>query len=178
VLVQYDTGTIEVRGVSNRPGEAARLGYLPRHHAPAPARRQTPRPPPRPVPVCAAADPGPPPTTPRVVADRLLESLLDDQQRRDRRAFGRWWVEVDRGWLQMGGNPHDLRLRLRSAPNTPWSLCVVVTDPTLPPGDVWSTLLLTATANSDVFFKVANWSPAFGRTPPPVFDRRLHSRPR
>jgi hypothetical protein len=109
------------------------------------------------------------PDDPWDVADRLLESLLDDQQARDRRRHRRWWIEVDRGWLQMGGSPHDIRFRPRSTPQREWSLCVVAADPTLPPSDVWSTLLLTATAKPDTFFRVANRSQPLGPAPPPPF---------
>jgi hypothetical protein len=99
----------------------------------------------------------------------LLESLLDDRQRQDRRRYRRWWVEVDRGWLQMGVTPHAIRFRPRDEPQREWSLCVVAADPKLPSGDVWSTLLLTATAKPDTFFRVANWSRPQGPPPPPAF---------
>ena len=154
VLVQYANGTIEVSGLSNRVPEAAVLGYRPPRVPP--ARVASVRPP----------LPAPPPD-PWDVADRLLESLLDDQQRRDRLRYRRWWVEVDRGWVQLGGSPHAIRFRPREAPTKEWSLCVVTADPTLPPGDVWTTLLLTATASPDTFFGVANWSRPVGPTPPP-----------
>jgi hypothetical protein len=107
---------------------------------------------------------------PWVVADRLLESLLDERQREQRRQHGRWWVEVDRGWLQMGGSPHDIRFRPTDEA-TEWSLCVVAADRTLPPGDVWSTLLLSATATPDTFFRVANWSTPSSPTMPPALRR-------
>lgn len=160
--MEYDDGTIAVLGLSNRPAEAARMGYLPRHRAPAARATATPAPrPPRPRPaVDLAADPF-------VVADRLLESLLDEGQLATKRRHGRWWVEVDRGWLQMGGSPHDIRFR-PDEEQREWSLCVVAADRTLPPGDVWSTLLLTATATPDTFFRVANWSTPVTSTPAPT----------
>ena len=89
-------------------------------------------------------------------ANALLESLLDEQQRRDRRRTRRWWVQTDRGWLQMGGSPHDIRYRPSADPGTEWSLCVVTTDARLPRGDVWSSLLLSATVYPDEFFRVAH----------------------
>ena len=154
-LLEYDDGSIAVSGLSDRPPEAARLGYLPRGGAPVVRT-----PPPARQPIAEH---------PHDVADRLLDSLLDDRQRRDRRRYRRWWVEVDRGWLQMGVTPHDIRFRPRSAPHTEWSLCVVAADRTLPPGDVWSTLLLTATSRPDTFFRVANVSRPLGPTPAPGF---------
>jgi hypothetical protein len=155
-LLEYDDGSIAVSGLSNRLPQAARLGYLPRRNAPV-------APPPLPTPV-------PIRERPADVADRLLDSLLDDQQRRDRRRFRRWWVEVDRGWLQMGVTPHDIRFRPRIEPHTEWSLCVVAADRALPPGDVWTTLLLTATSKPDTFFRVANWSRPQGPTPQPALS--------
>jgi hypothetical protein len=147
-----------VRGLSNRPPEAARLGYRTR------AQRQAPRrvasPPPRP----RTDDPD----HPWAVADRLLESLLDDEQRASRRRWGHWWVRTDRGWLQMGRSPHDIRFRPDAEPGREHSLCVVAADRSLPPGDVWSTLLLTATATPETFFRVANVSPPPTPTPAPV----------
>jgi hypothetical protein len=144
-----------VRGLSDRPAEAARIGYLPRAARRAAAAARPPRP-----------QPGP--DSPRAVADRLLDSLLDEQQRADRRRYRRWWVEVDRGWLQLGGTPHDIRFRPHAEPGREWSLCVVARDQTLPAGDVWSTLLLTATGMPDTFFRVANWSAPPGPTRRPV----------
>lgn len=107
------------------------------------------------------------PDDPWAVADRLLCSLLDERQLADKRRYGRWWVRVDRGWLQMGRSPHDIRFRPDAAPGTEQSLCVVAADKTLPPGDVWSTLLLTASAAPDTFFRVANVHPSPGPTPTP-----------
>lgn len=153
------------------------MGYLPRS-----ARRRAHRPaaptaaaPPARRPVPAIGDGHGRPTQgleadhPWVVADRLLDSLLDDRQRHDRAEHGRWWVQVDRGWLQMG-TLHDIRFRgPGGTPADDESLCVVAADHTLPPGDVWSTLVLTATATPDTFFRVANRRARPGPTRAPVF---------
>lgn len=67
----------------------------------------------------------------------------------------------------MGVSPHDIRYRPHGQPGREWSLCVVAADRSLPPGDVWSTLLLTATSMPDTFFRVAHWSGPVAPTPRP-----------
>lgn len=142
-----------MRGLSNRPAEAARLGYLgARTRRAVPAATIVPE-------ARRRAD---------IAARHLLESLLDERQLAERQRHRRWWVEVDRGWVQMGGSPHDIRFRPTAEPGREWSLCIVPADPALPADDVWSTLLLTATNLPDTFFRVAHRSAAPGPTPAPA----------
>lgn len=149
------------------------MGYRPRtRRSPRPSPR-TAAPTPRPIPAIGDGHGRPASGLhadhPWVVADRLLDSLLDERQRHDRAEHGRWWVQVDRGWLQMG-TLHDIRFRRPGRPpDEDESLCVVAADHTLPPGDVWSTLVLTATGTPDTFFRVANRRGRPGPTRAPVF---------
>lgn len=89
----------------------------------------------------------------RRVAEDLLVSLLDAEQRASWRAHRRFWVDTPRGRVRLG-RLYDLRHR--PGDGTERSICVVPVDHmTLPPADIWVNLLLLLRTDPDRFFRVA-----------------------
>lgn len=93
-------------------------------------------------------------------AEELLDSLLDDRQREQRRALrGAFWVDGPLGWLRLG-RLYDLRLRPVDRPSFEQAMCVVPVNwdprqPAVPVGDVWVNLLLMALHAPEEFRRVA-----------------------
>lgn len=93
-------------------------------------------------------------------ADDLLDSMLDETQRDQRRRLrGAFWVDTSVGWLRLG-QLYDLRLRPRLKPCFEESMCVVPAGwhgrrPPVPTGDVWVNLLLMALHAPEDFRRVA-----------------------
>lgn len=92
-------------------------------------------------------------------AEDLLESFLDDDQRRHRRTTGHFWVDTALGWLRLG-RMYDLRLRPTDHPNQEMAMCVVPAGwstrrHSTPPGDFWVNVLLAAVHQPEEFVRVA-----------------------
>jgi len=101
-------------------------------------------------------------------AERLLLSLLDDEQTRSWRAAGTFTVGTSQGVVELG---HLSNLRFWPGSGEPEvRLCVVPHGRGLPLADVWVNLLLMLRDDPAHFFGVANWfRPGEGTWhPPPV----------
>lgn len=104
-------------------------------------------------------------------ADELLESMLDDAQRvQRRRSRGAFWADSPMGWLRLG-RLYDLRLRPVDRPAFEQAMCVVPVNwdprrPAVPVGDVWVNLLLMALHAPDEFRRVAIVHRDVGRLSP------------
>jgi hypothetical protein len=117
---------------------------------------------------------------PDSVAERLMLSLLDDEQREQWKANQTFWVDTPYGRLRLG-RLYDLYFRPRIG--NALTLCVVPVDHlSLPRCDVWTNLVLALRADPERFFHVANWRPLRGpwqsgpvplaREPRPVTQRK------
>jgi hypothetical protein len=92
---------------------------------------------------------------PDSVAERLMLSLLDDEQREQWRANRIFWVDTPYGRLRLG-RLYDLYFRPRIG--NALTLCVVPADHlSLPRCDIWTNLVLALRADPERFFRVANW---------------------
>jgi hypothetical protein len=92
---------------------------------------------------------------PDAVAERLMLSLLDDEQREQWKANRMFWVDTPYGRLRLG-RLYDLYFRPRIG--NALTLCVVPVDHlSLPRCDIWTNLVLALRADPDRFFRVANW---------------------
>lgn len=92
---------------------------------------------------------------PRLAAERLLCSLLDQGQREDWTRNRTFWVPTEFGPVQLG---RLFNLRFRPWEGEPLTLCVVPDGfSTLPEADIWVNLLLALRADPRWFFTVANW---------------------
>lgn len=95
----------------------------------------------------------------QATAERLLVSLLDDNQRHDYATTAGFWVELaDGGQLRLGTLYHLIH-RPASGPIAEQVLCVVPGHDSIgavPPADIWTNLLLSLSADPDGFFRVAN----------------------
>ena len=125
------------------------------------------------------------PLTPREKAERLLVSLLDNQQRLAWHAKKRFRLGTPYGVLELGAL-HNMAFWPKGPhwdPGHPKrvNLCVVPRGDLkrLPEADIWTNLLLVVRAEPERFFAVANW-----RDPshtswyrPPIAGLRLQSDP-
>jgi hypothetical protein len=103
---------------------------------------------------CSAGD------HPDAVAERLMLSLLDDEQREQWKANRTFWVDTPYGRLRLG-RLYDLYFRPRIG--NALTLCVVPVDHlSLPRCDIWTNLVLALRADPERFFRVANWRPRRG----------------
>ena len=95
-------------------------------------------------------------TDPDGVAEQLLVSLLDQQQRYEWDALHTFWVDTAFGRVKLG-RLYDISFRpVGSEP--PYRLCVVPDDHrSLPSADIWANLLLVLRGDPERFFRVANW---------------------
>jgi hypothetical protein len=97
---------------------------------------------------------------PDSVAERLMLSLLDDEQREQWKANRTFWVDTPYGRLRLG-RLYDLYFRPRIG--NALTLCVVPVDHlSLPRCDIWTNLVLALRADPERFFRVANWRPLRG----------------
>jgi hypothetical protein len=97
---------------------------------------------------------------PDSVAERLLLSLLDAEQRQQWKANRTFWVDTPYGRLRLG-RLYDLYFRPRIG--NALTLCVVPVDHlSLPRCDIWTNLVLALRADPERFFRVANWRPLRG----------------
>ena len=98
---------------------------------------------------------------PEALAEELLLSLLDENQRADWDASRRFWVDTKFGKVRLG-QLYDLAFRPRNGEAL--RLCVIPADhQSLPKCDIWTNLLLVLRGDPDSFFRVANWQ--LGRQP-------------
>jgi hypothetical protein len=99
--------------------------------------------------VCGVAD------HPDSVAERLMLSLLDGEQREQWKANRTFWVDTPYGRLRLG-RLYDLYFRPKVG--NALTLCVVPADHlSLPRCDIWTNLVLALRADPEHFFRVANW---------------------
>lgn len=92
---------------------------------------------------------------PRLAAERLLCSLLEESQLADWKRTGTFWVTTDFGRVQLG---RLFNLAFEPRQGEPLWLCVVPAGfTTLPEADIWVNLLLVLRSNPRWFFTVANW---------------------
>jgi hypothetical protein len=97
---------------------------------------------------------------PDSVAERLMLSLLDDEQREQWKANRTFWVDTPYGRIRLG-RLYDLYFRPRIG--NALTLCVVPVDHlSLPRCDIWTNLVLALRADPERFFRVANWRPLRG----------------
>jgi hypothetical protein len=123
---------------------------------------------------------------PDAVAERLLLSLLDAEQRQQWKANRTFWVDTPYGRLRLG-RLYDLYFRPRIG--NALTLCVVPVDHlSLPRCDIWTNLVLALRADPERFFRVANWRPLRGawqagpvplarEQPPAIPPRPVRRRP-
>ena len=103
---------------------------------------------------------GSPADHPESVAERLMLSLLDHEQREQWKANRTFWVDTPYGRLRLG-RLYDLYFRPRIG--NALTLCVVPVDHlSLPRCDIWTNLVLALRADPERFFRVANWRPLRG----------------
>jgi hypothetical protein len=89
------------------------------------------------------------------VAERLLLSLLDRQQRAEWDALGTFCVETPWGRVRLG-RLYDIAFKPSGGGGL--RLCVVPDDHlSLPLCDIWANLLLVLRGDPAQFFRVANW---------------------
>jgi hypothetical protein len=127
--------------------------------------------------VCARASAYEPILSPRAKADRLLVSLLDEEQHLSWRAKKRFRLSTPYGVLEFGAlfnmafwprGPHWDKGHVKQ-----FHLCVVPRGDfsRLPEADIWTNLLLVVRAEPERFFGVANWwcpgRPSWYRPPMP-----------
>jgi hypothetical protein len=92
---------------------------------------------------------------PDAVAERLMVSLLDEEQRAQWKATRSFWVDTPFGRLQLG---HLYDLYFRPRVGNALRLCVVPVDHlSLPRCDIWTNLVLVLRSDPEEFFRVANW---------------------
>jgi hypothetical protein len=97
---------------------------------------------------------------PDSVAERLMLSLLDDEQQEQWKANRTFWVDTPYGRLRLG-RLYDLYFRPKVG--NALTLCVVPVDHlSLPRCDIWTNLVLALRADPEHFFRVANWHPLRG----------------
>jgi hypothetical protein len=116
---------------------------------------------------------------PDSVAERLMLSLLDDEQRGQWKANRTFWVDTPYGRLRLG-RLYDLYFRPRIG--NALTLCVVPVDHlSLPRCDIWINLMLALRADPERFFRVANWRPlrgAWQSGPVPLARKKSAIRPK
>ena len=113
-------------------------------------------------------------TDPDSVAEKLLVSLLDQQQRHEWDALRTFWVDTQFGRVRLG-RLYDIAFQPTGSDH-PYRLCVVPTDHlSLPAADIWTNLLLVLRGDPERFFRVANWQRGRGQWfsgPVPVLPER------
>jgi hypothetical protein len=101
-------------------------------------------------------------TDPDGVAEQLLVSLLNQQQRYEWDALRTFWVDTEFGKVRLG-RLYDITFRPTRS-EEPFRLCVVPDDHhSLPVADIWTNLLLVLRGDPERFFRVANWQRGPGK---------------
>ncbi len=113
-------------------------------------------------------------TDPDGVAEQLLVSLLDQQQRYEWEALRTFWVDTEFGRVRLG-RLYDITFRPTGS-EYPFRLCVVPDGyRSLPACDIWTNLLLVLRGDPERFFSVANWQRGRGQWhtgPVPIIHER------
>ena len=87
-------------------------------------------------------------------SDRLLRSLLNEEQEKDWRDTRQFLVSGAYGMLQFG---RISDIRFWPTTSSELRICVLPVGPHLPEPDVWTNLLFALKADPRRFFAVANW---------------------